>query len=112
MVKRKVNDRLLPALDESVAYAMSKGWITPADMAGIAQAYVVAGVIDNATLKPTELAGLCRQFQQILDSYKLSSVGRGQEEEEAEGNSPLDKLREVVRTVKPKNTDDNLYHLP
>jgi hypothetical protein len=112
MVKREFKDRLLPALEESVAYATLRGWITPADMAGIAQAYVLAGVIDNATLKPTELASLCRQFQQILDSYKLSSVGRGQEEQEAEGNSPLDKLREVVRTVKPKNTDDNVYVLP
>jgi len=106
------NHRLLPILDESIEYARVRGWITEADLAGITQLYVMAGVIDNATLKPLELAGLCKQFQQTLDSYSLSVKSRKENTEEAEGETPLDKLRETLRTVKPPNTNDNVYKLP
>lgn len=106
------NNRIIPALDESVEYALRKGWITQADMAGVAQAYVVAGVIDNSELKPIELASLCRQLQTILDKYNLSAAGRKEIVEEVEEVTPLDNLRKIIRTVKPEIKDDNLYQLP
>jgi len=105
-------NRLLPTLDSSIEYAKQKGWITDADVPGLTQLYVLAGVIDNADLKPIELAGLCRQFQQILDSYNLSVKSRADVEEESNEVSPLDELKEIIRTVKPQNKDDNIYHLP
>jgi len=106
------NTRLLPTLDSSIEYAKSKGWITDADLPGLTQLYVLAGVIDNADLKPIELAGLCRQFQQILDSYNLSVKARADIEEESNEVTPLDELKQIIRTVKPKNQDDNIYQLP
>ena len=104
--------RLIPELDIAVEYARKKKWITDADMVGIAQLYVLAGVIDNAELKPIELAGLCRQFQQILDSYNLSPKARKEIVEEEDEVTPLDNLRSIVRTIKPKDTNDNNLQLP
>jgi small ligand-binding sensory domain FIST len=106
------NNRILPELDAAIEYAKQNHWITDADVVGITQLYVLAGVIDNASLKPIELASLCRQFQQILDSYNLSPKARKEIVEESNEVTPLDNLREIVRTIKPKNTDDNLYQLP
>ncbi len=105
-------DRLLPTLDSSLEYAKQKGWITDADLPGLTQLYVLAGVIDNAPLKPIELAGLCRQFQQILDSYNLSVKSRADIVEESEEATPLDELKQIIRTIKPENQDENIYHLP
>ena len=110
---RKQNLRLLPELDIAIEYATKKKWITDADMAGIAQLYVLAGVIDNALLKPIELASLCRQFQQILDSYNLSPKARKEMAEEEDSEvTPLDNLRSIVRTIKPTNQDQQIYELP
>jgi hypothetical protein len=105
-------DRLLPTLDSSLEYAKQKGWITDADLPGLTQLYVLAGVIDNAPLKPIELAGLCRQFQQILDSYNLSVKARADLVEESDEVTPLDELKNIIRTIKPTNQDENIYHLP
>lgn len=104
--------RLLPELDKAVEYAKQNKWITDADMLGIAQLYVLAGVIDSAPLKPIELASLCRQFQQILDSYNLSPKARKEIVEESDEVTPLDNLKSIVRTIKPKAANDNLYELP
>jgi hypothetical protein len=106
------NNRLLPTLDASIEYAKEKGWITDADLPGITQLYVLAGVIDNAELKPIELASLCRQFQQILDSYNLSVKARADLVEESSEVTPLDDLKQIIRTVTPKAANDNLYRLP
>jgi hypothetical protein len=105
-------DRLLPTLDASIEFAKKNKWITDADVPGLTQLYVLAGVIDNGNLKPIELAGLCRQFQQILDSYNLSVKSRADLVEESEEATPLDELKNIIRTIKPKNQDDNLYILP
>jgi hypothetical protein len=104
-------NRILPTLDASIEFARKKGWITEADIPGITQLYVLAGVIDNAPLKPIELASLCRQFQVILDSYKLSVKARLDVEEELSEVTPLDDLKQIVRTIKPTNQDDNIYRL-
>jgi hypothetical protein len=112
MTIKKPKDRLLPTLDASIEYAKQKKWITDGDLAGITQLYVLAGVIDNADLKPIELASLCRQFQQILDSYNLSVKARADIEEETEERTPLDDLKQVIRTIKPATADDNIYKLP
>jgi hypothetical protein len=104
-------NRLLPTLDASIEYAKNKGWITDADIPGITQLYVLAGVIDNAPLKPIELASLCRQFQVILDSYKLSVKSRVDVEEESSEVTPLDDLKQIIRTIKPPNQNDNIYKL-
>ena len=105
------DNRILPTLDASIEFARKKGWITEADIPGITQLYVLAGVIDNAPLKPIELASLCRQFQVILDSYKLSVKARLDVEEESSEVTPLDDLKQIVRTIKPTNQDDNIYKL-
>ena len=106
------DNRLLPTLDASIEYAKQKNWLTDADLPGITQLYVLAGVIDNADLKPIELASLCRQFQQILDSYNLSVKARADLVEESSEVTPLDDLKQIIRTVTPKAANDNLYRLP
>lgn len=106
------NNRLLPTLDASIEYAKAKQWVTDADLPGLTQLYVLAGVIDNADLKPIELASLCRQFQTILDSYNLSVKSRADLVEETDEVTPLDDLKQIIRTVTPKAANDNVYRLP
>ena len=95
MANKKPKDRIIPALDEAIEYALSNGSLTKYDMAGIALAYNLAGIIDNAELKPDQVAKLSGQLQQVLDKYGLSLYGRGDKPEMPEEASPLERLRAV-----------------
>lgn len=102
---REQNQRILPALDKSVAYAQENGWITSADMAGVAQAFCLAGLIDNANdsnLK--DIASLSRQLQVVLDKYGLSVYGRGERPQISNEVSPLDEIR-AHRFSTPQDTN-------
>jgi len=104
-VPREQNQRILPALDKSVTYAQENGWITDADLAGVAQAFCLAGLIDNAddsNLK--DIASLSRQLQVVLDKYGLSVYGRGERPEISNEVSPLDEIR-AHRFSTPQDTN-------
>lgn len=97
---KKPKDRIIPALDSVVEYALSNGSLTKYDMAGIALAYNLAGILDNAELSPDQTAKLSGQLQSVLDKYGLSLYGRGEKPEMPEEESPLERLR-AVGHIKP-----------
>ncbi len=97
-------DRIIPALDTAVDYGLSTGSLTKYDLAGIAIAYNLAGILDNADLKPDQVAKLSGELQRVLDKYGLSLYGRGDKPEIPEKESPLERLRSI-RAVDSKNTD-------
>jgi len=85
--------RILPALDKATDEATRQGIITTLDLAGIAMAFTLAGVLDSGSLKPLEEVKYMSQLQQILDKYGLSLFGRKEKAELIEGEDPLDDLR-------------------
>ena len=104
MTKKDPKDRIVPALDVAVEYGLANGSLTKYDLAGIAIAYNLAGILDNAELKPDQVAKLAGELQRTLDKYGLSLFGRGEKPEIPEEVNPLDRLR-AVRDTDPKNTN-------
>lgn len=104
MAKKEPKDRIIPALDIAVDYALANGSLTKYDMAGIAIAYNLAGILDNAPLKPEQTAKLAGEFQRVLDKYGLSLYGRGERPEIPEEANPLDRLRSL-RDSNTKNSN-------
>ena len=94
MAKKEPKDRIIPALDIAVDHALAKGTLTKYDMAGIAIAYNLAGLLDNAPLKPEQTAKLASELQKVLDKYGLSLYGRKEKAEVIEGDDPLENLRQ------------------
>lgn len=91
---RKDSHRILPALEKSVQYATDNGWITDADLAGVAQAFCLAGLIDNLPdSEAKDITNLSRQLQIVLDKYGLSVFGRGERPEVSNEVTPLDEIR-------------------
>ena len=55
-------------MDRSVEFAQKNGWITEADLATVAHAFCIAGVLDNLPDSETkEFTNLSRQLQVVLD---------------------------------------------
>jgi hypothetical protein len=104
VTKKNPKERIVPALDAAVEYGLSNGSLTKYDMAGIANAYNLAGLLDNAPLKPEQVSKLAGEFQRILDKYGLSLYGRNEKPELPEEASPLERLR-AIRTTDTANTD-------
>ena len=104
MPKKEPKDRIIPALDVAVEYGLSNGSLTKYDLAGIAVAYNLAGLLDNAELKPEQVAKLAGEFQRVLDKYGLSLYGRGEKPEVPEEANPLDRLRSL-RNTNAKDSD-------
>jgi len=91
---REQKFRILPNLEKSVDYATANGWITDADLAGVAQAFCLAGLIDNMPDSETkEITNMSRQLQVVLDKYGLSVFGRGERPEVSNEVTPLDEIR-------------------
>jgi hypothetical protein len=86
--------RILPALDKSVEFAQKNGWITEADMATVAHAFCLAGVIDNMADDSKELATLSRQLQVVLDRLALSVAGRDDKPSITDEVTPLDRIKQ------------------
>jgi hypothetical protein len=86
--------RILPALDRSVEFAQKNGWITPADSATVAQAFCLAGVIDNMPDDSKELVNLSRQLQLVLDRLGLSVAGRDDKPSITDEVTPLDRIKD------------------
>jgi len=106
-VPREQNQRILPNLEKSVNYAQENGWITDADLAGVAQAFCLAGLLDNIPdSEVKEITNLSRQLQVVLDKYGLSVFGRGERPEIANEVTPLDKIRSG-RIIHPENLNHN-----
>ena len=104
---REQNQRILPNLEKSVNYAQENGWITDADLAGVAQAFCLAGLLDNIPdSEIKEITNLSRQLQVVLDKYGLSVFGRGERPEIASEVTPLDKIRSG-RVINPENLNHN-----
>lgn len=104
---REQNQRILPNLEKSVEYAQQNGWITDADLAGVAQAFCLAGLLDNIPdSEVKEITNLSRQLQVVLDKYGLSVFGRGERPEIASEVTPLDKIR-FGRVINPENLNHN-----
>lgn len=104
---REQNQRILPNLEKSVNYAQENGWITDADLAGVAQAFCLAGLLDNIPdSEVKEITNLSRQLQVVLDKYGLSVFGRGERPEIASEVTPLDKIRSG-RVINPENLNHN-----
>jgi hypothetical protein len=104
VTKKNPKDRIVPALDEAIEYGLRNGSITKYDLAGIALAYNLAGIIDNAELKPDQVAKLSGELQRTLDKYGLSLYGRNEKPELPEEANPLDRLRSI-RNTDAKDTD-------
>lgn len=86
--------RILPALDRSVEFAQKNGWITEADLATVAHAFCLAGVIDNLPHSETkEFANLSRQLQVVLDRLGLSVFGRDDKPSISDEVTPLDRIK-------------------
>jgi hypothetical protein len=106
-VPREQNQRILPNLEKSVNYAQENGWITDADLAGVAQAFCLAGLLDNIPdSEIKEITNLSRQLQVVLDKYGLSVFGRGERPEIVSEVTPLDKIRSG-RVINPENLNHN-----
>jgi len=106
-VPREQNQRILPNLEKSVNYAQENNWITDADLAGVAQAFCLAGLLDNIPdSEIKEITNLSRQLQVVLDKYGLSVFGRGERPEIASEVTPLDKIRSG-RVINPENLNHN-----
>ena len=104
---REQNHRILPSLEKSVDYAQQNGWITEADLSGVAMGFCLAGIIDNLPDSETkEITNMSRQLQVILDKYGLSVFGRGERPEIASEVTPLDKIRSG-RIINPENLNHN-----
>ena len=104
---REQNQRILPNLEKSVNYAQENGWITDADLAGVAQAFCLAGLLDNIPdSEIKEITNLSRQLQVVLDKYGLSVFGRGERPEIVSEVTPLDKIRSG-RVINPENLNHN-----
>jgi hypothetical protein len=104
VTKKNPRDRIIPALDEAIDYGLSNGSLTKYDMAGIAIAYNLAGILDNAELQPDQVAKLSGELQRTLDKYGLSLYGRNEKPELPEEANPLDRLRSI-RNTDAKDTD-------
>jgi hypothetical protein len=104
VTKKNPKERIVPALDAAIEYGIANGSLTKYDMAGIANAYNLAGLLDNAPLKPEQVGKLAGELQRILDKYGLSLYGRNEKPEMPEEASPLERLR-AVRNTDTANSD-------
>lgn len=86
------NQRILPALSRSIDFAQESGWITPADLGGVAMMMTYAGLMDNSDQHDPMIVKWGAELTKLMDKYGLTLFGRNETPQVVEGGSPIDAI--------------------
>ena len=87
------NQRILPALSRSIDFAQESGWITEADLGGVAMMMTYAGLMDNSDQHDPMIVKWGAELTKLMDKYGLTLFGRNETPQVVEGGSPLDAIK-------------------
>jgi hypothetical protein len=98
------NQRILPALSRSIDFAQESGWITEADLGGVAMMMTYAGLMDNSDQHDPMIVKWGAELTKLMDKYGLTLFGRNETPQVVEGGSPIDSII-AGRKSSPENLD-------
>jgi hypothetical protein len=87
------NQRILPALSRSIDFAQENGWITEADLGGVAMMMTYAGLMDNSNQNDPMIVKWGAELTKLMDKYGLTLFGRNDKPSVVEEVNPIDIIK-------------------
>jgi hypothetical protein len=87
------NQRILPALSRSIDFAQENGWITEADLGGVAMMMTYAGLMDNSDQHDPMIVKWGAELTKLMDKYGLTLFGRNDKPSVVEEVNPIDIIK-------------------